>query len=807
MGSQKWHRIAWCVLFVCAMGGPYLLSVRGDVGSYAFASSYAFAALGMLAGIWASRYPTIARLFLRTAVWKTCLGVGLLMSVVLLALDVSEVVVLWMAAPGRLVQFLKAVADGVGSFEGAYAFLLSLLCCISTFCLEHTEDAVTSPSHGPQVWVLCALLAVFLAGVLRARAWAVLAALPFGLPFLLLVLFCWAACASRRSCALAYIAAASLGELAFRLLSRLGIVLPLNGVVDVVALIGSLLLLGASIAIPCLFQDERIQGDVSVDDGSLFDRAADSRRARLLQLGLTERESDVFLLSAEGCNASQVAERLGMRASTVRTYKARICKKLQLDSFDRVLAECLAAQDVCNRKSAESGPESCHGGGCSNASHSAAVVASVHFSGLLSCAILLLMPFGALPVSWNSIWVMGYGLAAGAMACVALLIAASFGHRIDSCLRDTVISVGAFVCALICLAVRAAIEYGVTEFGFGQRIEVFVTVSGFACFAFLRLRRLIGSPCLDKRWLGAACVVAAGLVTGAAALPSLWLAFVAVSLLFYGVGMRQAWDMRKDRGAFLETNPAVGASWLVLAFVWEECWRGVRYSSMQDIGIPFLLVLVILDVIALRKNDEVERGACIVLGMLAVCIAVVRGLAFALLILAVILEVATCRMRVGWNRSCGDSNGPCLPAALLGVAVGCCAAVYISNGRGTYVLLHASEILPDGLDWCALCCCAAFLIAALCRAVLVPLSEAPSVVEVAQNRLRGYLVARGLAPAEIGVCLHLARGESVIQIADALSYSVSAVHTLKRHAFAKLGVATRQQYAALLWREFSQTES
>ena len=804
MGSRRWHKIAWCALFVCSMGGPYLLSVRGDVGSYASTGAYAFAALGMLTGIWASRYPAVVRLFLRTAVWKTCLGVGLLMSAVLLALDVSEVVVLEAAASGRLVQLLNVVANGLGSFEGAYAFFLSLLCCVSSFCLRHAEGAVAPPSRNPQAWILWASFAAFLAGVLRTRAWAVLSVLPFGLPFLLLTLFCWAACASRRSCIWACIAAASLGELASRLLSRFGVVLPPDGVVDAGALVASLLLLGVSIVIPCLFQGEHIQGDGLADGGFPLNRAEDSRRTRLLQLGLTERESDVLLLSAEGRNASQVAERLGMRASTVRTYKARVCKKLHLDTFDRVLAECLAAQDSCNRKGVESQSESCHVDVCSDATRLAAFVASAHFSGLLSFFLLVLMPFGALPASWNSVWVMGYGLAAGGTACIAFLIAVPSGCRIDSRLRGAVISVGTFVCALICLSVRAAIEHGVTGFGFSQRIGVFVSVGGFACLAFLRLRQLIGSPRLDKRCLAVACAVASGLVAGAAVFPSLWLAFTVVSLLLYAVGMRQACDVRADRGTFLETDPVVGISWFVLAFVWEECWRGVGYSSMQDIGIPFLLILVVLDVIALRKNDEIERGTCVVLGAFVACIAAVRGLAFALLVLAAILEVASCCMRAGWNRTCGDSDGSRLPAALLGIPVGCCAAVYISNGRGTYVLLHAIEILPDGLDWCALCCCAAFLVAALCRAVFVPLCEPPSVVEIAQNRLRGYLVAHGLALAEVEVCLHLARGESVMQIADVLSYSVSAVHMLKRHAFAKLGVTTRQQYTALLWREFSQ---
>lgn len=149
---------------------------------------------------------------------------------------------------------------------------------------------------------------------------------------------------------------------------------------------------------------------------------------------------------------------------------------------------------------------------------------------------------------------------------------------------------------------------------------------------------------------------------------------------------------------------------------------------------------------------------------------------------------------------------PCAPPALLGAAVGCGTAVYVANTRGTYMLLHASSILPPTLDWTVLACFAVSLTIAVWRALLILLSpgtpaSAPPPVD--QTRLEGYLIGKGLTPDEVRVCVALARGDSVAQAANALSYSVSAVGAAKRSAFVKLGVSNRYQYMVSLWSEFS----
>ncbi len=806
MGSQRWLKAAWCALFVCAAVGPHTLSAGGSSGDSATSASYAFVALGMLTGILAMRYPAVARILSRPAVWKTYLGVCLCMSVAPLVLDALDAVCGESFGTGGLGLLSGWVAKDLGSFRNAYAYLLSLLCCAASFCLEDVKTSVASPGHALHAWDCVGLLAAFLAGVMRGGAWAAFFTLSFGLPFLALALFCWVACMSRHRRMWSYIAAVEFGELAFRLLTRFGLALPLGAAADVPMIVGSLFLLGVSVIAPCLSRGECGGAGISNERGAFSGRAGDSRHGRLLQLGLSEREVDVLLLSAGGSNASQVASQLNMKASTVRTYRARICKKLKCDSFDQVLADCLAMQGAFKRSDAESRPGLRCDGARSNPAGRGGILAALHLAGLLSCFIVVLMPFGTLPAFWNSTWVMGYGLAVGVMASIALFAVLYSVRCTESGLYDSLVSVGVLVCAVSCVVVRMTMELGATGFGFCQRIGVFVPVAGFVCLALLRMHQVVGSTRLSRQCLGGACVAMAGLVAGAAILPAHWAVFVAASLLLYCVGMRQFCDASGGRSDILETSPFVGASWFVLAFVWEECWRGVRYSSMQDVGIPCLLVLAALDVVALRKNDDMGRGPCIALVGLASCIALAQDLIFALLTLVVILEVATCAVRARRSRPHRESGGPSLPPALLGLAVGCCTAVYISNARGAHALLNAGAASSIGLDWSALFCCAAFLLAALCRAVCPPSCEVPATAEVPEDRLRGYLVGNGLAPAEVEICLSLAHGDSVSQIAEGLSYSVSAIHALKRSAFAKLNVATRQQYIALLLRELNKAQ-
>lgn len=64
-------------------------------------------------------------------------------------------------------------------------------------------------------------------------------------------------------------------------------------------------------------------------------------RDALLQRGLTDREADSVALSLTGLSSSQAAQALGIRASSVREYNRRACKKLGVSSLDG-LRESLA---------------------------------------------------------------------------------------------------------------------------------------------------------------------------------------------------------------------------------------------------------------------------------------------------------------------------------------------------------------------------------------------------------------------------------------------------------------------------------
>lgn len=68
--------------------------------------------------------------------------------------------------------------------------------------------------------------------------------------------------------------------------------------------------------------------------------------ARLVALGLTERESSVFIALATGAKAEVVAERMGIAVSTVRAHCYRVYRRLGATSLKEVLARANGWEDT-----------------------------------------------------------------------------------------------------------------------------------------------------------------------------------------------------------------------------------------------------------------------------------------------------------------------------------------------------------------------------------------------------------------------------------------------------------------------------
>ena len=722
-----------------------------------------FVALGMLAGLWATQYPGVAARCRSPAVWKLCVYGGLLLAAFLSILDLCHVIAMQTA---RQVQTsgahgwaasLLALASAVGTHERALAFVGAFACGASSTRLADNLPAGCPAPHGVAGCLVVAT--AFIAGLLRTSAWSVL--LP-SLPGILLLWGCpveWSLCIARYGSPRGCIAALCLGELAYRLLGRFGLSFPSGGYgFEDVALLASAICLVASV----------------VASRSLPHRS----------------------LSPEHYAQPE--------AGTQGVASLEICKKLGADAFDRILTDRSA-------KTGLFGPPGTKDSTNEVPRH-AAVAPLMRLTGCLSLLFLLLMPYGTLPSFWNTTWVMAYECAAGILASCIPAFLHRMGLRCRSGFVSSFVVRTAFcACATACLLIHYAMEFGATGFTVSQQIALFFSVAGLVCFGFTELRRHVGPAQPKADALGAACAGTALLATIPSLNESLWYGTVAVALLAYVIGaVVQRRGTAEKPSNPKATHPAIAASWFAMAFVWEECWRGVAYASLQDIGIPFLVVLSLIDTAVLLKRGIGSRVACAITLTATVILCIAKGLVFGLLVGAVLLEVQALQARPATRRASDApreaASVPCAPPALLGAAVGCGTAVYVANTRGTYMLLHASSILPPTLDWTVLACFAVSLTIAVWRALLILLSpgtpaSAPPPVD--QTRLEGYLIGKGLTPDEVRVCVALARGDSVAQAANALSYSVSAVGAAKRSAFVKLGVSNRYQYMASLWSEFS----
>lgn len=780
MKTETHQKALWCALFTCTAIGPYRLGMQGETGPLVASGTYAFVALGILLGLWATCYPNVATRCANPTIWRRCVYGGLAL---MACLEIGGWIV-----PVELNAAGKIPAR-------ALAFAVAFLCGATSLQPNPRSSGHSRPTPRVSILNLLVLAATFGAAFLRPAAYGVLFTTPWGVLLLGGCLFEWALCIARGPHMRRCLGALALGELTYRAAERFGFSLPPggHGLADLVLLLAAAALtLGAIVS--------RLQAK-DVASASLQQpptpgaTLAPWMRTRLSHAGLTARELDVLATSLDGCTSTEAAQRLALQPSTVRTYKGRICKKLGIDSFDRVLGA----------HGAQIGPfEPPHRAPSATTlvPTKRPVLSSVlRLTGCLSLFMALLMPQGTLPFFWNSTWVMAYAVAAGVLTCLFPVLLQWLGLRpLAGSISPRTHSWGFALCATACCALRLTMELNATGFGPLLQMALFWFVTGFVGFGLEELHRCIGSPYLSASGLGAAVACTMGCTIVASITGPSWYGALGLSLLLYIGGALLQPRNGKEPSRAPETRPTMTATWFVIACIWEECWRGVSYLSLQDLGLPFLAVLMAFDAVMLCRQAPETQGFCILTVAGSLLLGFERGLTFALLTSTVLLEIQVQHAQAQPHPRTHETAAP-PPPSLLGIAAGCCAAVYGANARGTHILAEDNLALVANLDWVALGFFAATLIIVLGRIAWPSDPYAPSPSPVDSARLEGYLVGKGLTEGEVKVCMALARGESASQIAETLSYSAPAIHAAKRSAFSKLGVANRHQYMAALWRE------
>ena len=848
MNHETAWRVLWCLWFACVMGGPYALGNHGDLQGLMYSGPYGFAAFGVLLGIWVGSTDA-ARAVCRgeRARWLL-LGIGLGVTFLLVLLELFATALPTMlnspvfsglllqsgsGAPHAWVVHLSSVGIAVGYYEKELVFVFAALCgvaCRAGFSWKVNRGVVSggpqesgaalaneSPSsrRGPSLRAVLAVMAGvgLVLGVTRFSIEIVLP-VSVGLFAVFSVTLLWAAVSVNMPLgAMHCLVPFCVGTLIFRAACRFGLFAASMGsgcalamfIVHVLCLLVALIMAAQwHVANAEMAHGKPADVTEGKADSGLVD---ESMRQRLIDAGLSHREMEVLEACADGLDSAQAAQRLGMQASTVRTYKSRICKKMGCQTIDQVLADL--SRKACDPVAAvkhRTHPDGALSDSAESGISKELAAETCRFVGSVSLSVLLLMPYGRLAYVWDATWVMAYAVAFG------LLLAVGLVHvlRKGGLARWVSLRVSTFVLVLFaagCLLCQSGIGAYQTALSFQQRVGLFCTVAGFACCAVLNMRTSFGILRGTSRGILVGVECAAILVSAASVSLLLWQLSCVVSMLALIVGAVLARSAGRDvdqmpaRGGHSHVTAAL--AYFGAAFIWEETWRATAFDSLQATGLAMLVLLCLASLCVLRRRGVQGSVCCVCIGCAGV-LAWTKGLCFGLLVGLVLLEaVRILRRENEAARAASAKNSDGL-SGCVAAAVGGYAAVYVANAWGTMRLYEpAGSVGPDGIE--ALCASFFLLVGIGCFLsswMGEGEEEGHVLLEVSHARLEGFLVGRGLTQDEVRVVVALSQGCSIAQVSEEMSYSISTVNMMRRRAFAKLGIRTRHHLLRLLWDEF-----
>lgn len=475
--------VLWCTWFALVMGAPYapLSSKDFDLayGPSSLSNLFAWAALGVLAGLWLGTHPTVMNGL------STRLGLRRFLAASGAVLSLAVVACSWTMSCSLLIDPLFGAAGTEGAAIGfgiVERFVLSrgvvllvagsFLCALcAPFLYGHAPEGITGSVHTP-VFLVAAPLAV---GFLQPLAWTT--ALPhspfpqpplfespvvvgdlwtagsfpgilfMALPTALTMLFA-SVCtgsflaANRRVATDPKVVFSSLclGILGFRVALRL---VPKLCEVSLTLAIGALVLYlmcyVSSIVAMLSFRQpvkrhergERVSESARAQEVSgppdglgveELRRALTPRgRSHLTERGLTTKELLVFCAHLKGLSAAQTGDALGIEASTVRAYRRRARLKLGVDTLDAAVVGLPEGAVSSEGESPDEGGD-------------AKTRAACYAPALISTSCFMTLPilafFPAEEGVWSDIWTTAFGIGAGLL--VSWVIVGTGSLRYDS---------------------------------------------------------------------------------------------------------------------------------------------------------------------------------------------------------------------------------------------------------------------------------------------------------------------------------------------------------------------------------------
>ncbi len=804
-------RALWYLWFSSSVAMPFLMGFSEAAGTVAYAGSYGFVALGLLAGLWLASYPVFQ---------SHCMAPGHRASLVLLtgllftlALWCFEIVRFFLLENMALPTWMILANAALAPMEKPAAFLNAMLCAISAPQPAQSQEL----SHNRGGGFVVVLLG-FVAGVTRGWSWTLLLPSPafpipaaswnlvidnrwadglpltvgVGIAFLLTLSWCHLACKlQEQSGTHAFshvIGALCLGELTWRLASR---VCP--HILQITLLYAAVTLLAQIVCLAAAWTHVRRSHptaplNCNAQNGNpIVSRPPLSPHLKELfaKCRLTEQESAVMAASFHDLNSSQVAAELGISASTVRTYRARACDKLDVSNVDELIGKIGQFDDAPER-------------GATTKSHASQTMHALSAMGAYTLAFLVFMPPAAAAACWESTWLIPFG---GALGLVLYAVLQTVLEPHGRPHNKTAGRLSDLLVALMAVVAAATLQYcygALAQSGpYDQqptllRMSTLASVAACMMIAAKYFFHSEGLAQPDVRGPFPALAGATALAAlGSFSKPCWHIGATIASVLICLDAVSPHKDGNAKRALCAPASPTTLLCVASLAFVWEETLRGMSYASLQYCGSIFLAVSSCACILQLGKRLQHDIPAAAVFALGAIVLVYAKGLFSGLLMTTTVLGL----LLSASNKTTRAQSPSWHTSPIIAAASSLCAGVYtantwgssISGSEGNLTFIAALSVLLSLVGALALTRTAA-------RDRTTPLGGSASPHEQLVAALRLY----ELTPLQINVVVSVAEGHSIGQISQQLSYSRSRVHQILKEVYAALNLHNHAQLKAFL---------
>ncbi len=480
--------------------------------------------------------------------------------------------------------------------------------------------------------------------------------------------------------------------------------------------------------------------------------------------GLSEREAQAASFVIEGMNSEEAAEKMGVKAPTVRTYLQRAYKKVGVQGLDELARKIKEVRPTLSEASA--GKEEGDGGSpsprrvrLSSTVRSRVSVCSIFSFGLI--VGLALVPHSAFlgDAAWRVSQV--HSQLAGLL--LALL--------------------GGFVFILAYVGIRP------------RCFNVFSS-----SLAELRQRMNIGL-----------CLLFVLLLFASLASLPLWIALMAIAavvfascsalLLLAPVGDEQGDGLDEHEplvGSFEGARTvALFVLFSMCGYVFEDAWRPATDDFTWWIQTAFLVVLIFYLAMKVKK-------ACFVWPSLLFAAFFVADLGCGIRVVLLVLVVSFWFCLVVEGKLHLSSGALPLCIAAFGLAM--LAARWLTDAWWDQMSYDYVSAVSHGGFWLGGAVVPAvellFVVASLgslvCLAVLDKASQMTFDLALDETGMPLYFASRGLTSLESDVLIGLAKGKTGVKLAQELHYAVGTINAARWSAFKKLGIHSRDGLLRLL---------